>query len=102
MTLGIVDKVLSFAEFKENKQAKKDRWFKENKIHVPKLDDANWAGTKKSEQCTLILTEDPAKTMAVSDCRLLDRDKYTVFPLRGKLLNVRDPSIKQITENADI
>ena len=26
---------------------------RKNKIIIPKLDDANWAGTRKSEQCTL-------------------------------------------------
>ena len=103
LTLGIVDKVLSFAEFKDNKQAKKTDGAKKNKIQVPKLDDANWAGTKKSEECILILTEgDSAKTMAVSGLSVVGRDKYGVFPLRGKLLNVRDASIKQITENAEI
>lgn len=103
LTLGIVDKVLSFAEFKENKQAKKTDGQKKNKIQVPKLDDANWAGTKKSEQCTLILTEgDSAKTMAISGLSVVGRDKYGVFPLRGKLLNVRDASVKQITDNAEI
>jgi DNA topoisomerase-2 len=103
LTLGIVDKVLSFAEFKDNKQAKKTDGAKKNKIQVPKLDDANWAGTKKSEECILILTEgDSAKTMAVSGLSVVGRDKYGVFPLRGKLLNVRDASIKQITDNAEI
>ena len=103
LTLGIVDKVLSFAEFKENKQAKKTDGQKKNKIQVPKLDDANWAGTKKSEQCTLILTEgDSAKTMAISGLSVVGRDKYGVFPLRGKLLNVRDASVKQITDNSEI
>jgi DNA topoisomerase-2 len=103
LTLGIVDKVISFAEFKENKQAKKTDGAKKNKIQVPKLDDANWAGTKKSEECVLILTEgDSAKTMAVSGLSVVGRDKYGVFPLRGKLLNVRDASIKQITDNAEI
>ena len=103
LTLGIVNKVLSFAEFKENKQAKKTDGSKKNKIQVPKLDDANWAGTKKSEQCTLILTEgDSAKTMAISGLSVVGRDRYGVFPLRGKLLNVRDASIKQITDNTEI
>ena len=32
LTLGIVNKVLSFAEFKENKQAKKTDGSKKNKI----------------------------------------------------------------------
>ena len=103
LSLGIVDKVLSFAEFKENKNAKKTDGAKKNKIQVPKLDDANWAGTKKSEQCTLILTEgDSAKTMAISGLSVVGRDTYGVFPLRGKLLNVRDASTKQITDNAEI
>ena len=101
--LGLVDKVLSFAEFKDNKNAKKTDGSKKNKIQVPKLDDANWAGTKKSEQCILILTEgDSAKTMAVGGLSVVGRDKYGVFPLRGKMLNVRDASMKQITDNAEI
>jgi len=101
--LGLVDKVLSFAEFKDNKNAKKTDGSKKNKIQVPKLDDANWAGTKKSDQCTLILTEgDSAKTMAVGGLSVVGRDKYGVFPLRGKMLNVRDASMKQITDNAEI
>ncbi len=29
---------------------------------IPKLDDANWAGTARSQECTLIITEgDSAK-----------------------------------------
>ena len=64
---------------------------------VPKLDDANDAGTKHSLDCTLILTEgDSAKTLAVSGLSVVGRDKYGVFPLRGKLLNVRDASHKQV------
>ena len=101
--LGLVDKVLSFAEFKDNKNAKKTDGSKKNKINVPKLDDANWAGTKKSDQCILILTEgDSAKSMAVAGLSVVGRDKYGVFPLRGKMLNVQDASIKQISENAEI
>lgn len=34
---------------------------------IPKLEDANWAGTKQSSECTLILTEgDSAKSLAMS------------------------------------
>lgn len=70
---------------------------------IPKLDDANWAGTPKSSQCTLILTEgDSAKALVTSAIGVIGRDKYGVFPLRGKLLNVRDASDKQITGNAEI
>lgn len=70
---------------------------------IPKLDDANWAGSSKSNQCTLILTEgDSAKALVTSAIGVIGRDKYGVFPLRGKLLNVRDASDKQITGNAEI
>lgn len=64
---------------------------------IPKLDDANDAGTRNSQDCTLILTEgDSAKTLAVSGLSVVGRDKYGVFPLRGKVLNVRDASHKQV------
>ena len=58
---------------------------------------------KHSHKCTLILTEgDLAKTMAISGLSVVGRDLYGVFPLRGKILNVKDPSINQINNNAEI
>lgn len=66
---------------------------------MPKLEDANDAGTKNSSQCTLILTEgDSAKSLAVSGLGVVGRDKYGVFPLRGKMLNVREGNHKQVTD----
>lgn len=65
---------------------------------VAKLEDANDAGSKNSVDCTLILTEgDSAKTLAVSGLGVVGRDRYGVFPLRGKLLNVREASHKQVS-----
>ena len=85
-------------ELKKSDGAKRDRL-----SGVPKLDDANDAGTKKSEECTLILTEgDSAKALAVAGLSVLGRDKFGVFPLRGKLLNVRDASHQQVMNNAEI
>ena len=64
---------------------------------VNKLEDANDAGTKHSIDCTLILTEgDSAKSLAVSGLGVIGRDRYGVFPLRGKLLNVREATHKQV------
>lgn len=61
------------------------------------MDDANDAGGKNSIDCTLILTEgDSAKTLAVSGLSVVGRDRYGIFPLRGKLLNVREASHKQV------
>jgi DNA topoisomerase-2 len=70
---------------------------------IPKLDDANNAGTRKSQECTLILTEgDSAKALAISGLSVVGRNNYGVFPLRGKLLNVRDASHAQIKGNKEI
>ncbi|XP_044152545.1 DNA topoisomerase 2-alpha [Bufo gargarizans] len=102
---GIVESILNWVKFKAQTQLnKKCSAVKHTKIKgIPKLDDANDAGSKHSSDCTLILTEgDSAKTLAVSGLGVVGRDRYGVFPLRGKLLNVREASHKQIMENAEI
>lgn len=54
---------------------------------IPKLEDANDAGTKFSSECTLILTEgDSAKTLAVAGLGVVGRDRFGVFPLKGMIL----------------
>ena len=101
--IGIVDKALSITEFYDKKKLVKTDGKKLSRIIVPKLDDANLAGTKDSVSCTLILTEgDSAKTMAISGLSVIGRDKYGVFPLRGKILNVKDATLQKISDNNEI
>ena len=72
-------------------------------LNIPKLDDAHFAGGKESYDCTLILTEgDSAKALAVAGLEVIGRQKYGVFPLRGKFLNVRDAPILQLANNAEV
>ncbi|XP_071112129.1 DNA topoisomerase 2-alpha-like isoform X2 [Haliotis cracherodii] len=102
---GIVESILSWMKFKAQAQLnKKCHASKHSKLKgIPKLDDANDAGTKNSKDCTLILTEgDSAKTLAVAGLGVIGRDRYGVFPLRGKVLNVREATHKQIMDNAEI
>ncbi|XP_053674889.1 DNA topoisomerase 2 [Anopheles nili] len=101
---GIVESVLQWAKFKAQTDLAKTSGSKKSKIKgIPKLEDANDAGSRNSLNCTLILTEgDSAKTLAVSGLGVVGRDTYGVFPLRGKLLNVREATHKQILENAEI
>ena len=102
---GIVDQVLLFTKLKEESiMKKKTDGKKVNNIKgIPKLEDANWAGTKKSSECKLILTEgDSAKAFAMAGRAIVGNDKYGVFPLKGKLLNVRDAMPKQLVENEEI
>jgi DNA topoisomerase-2 len=86
--------------------SKFDATSKKSKIkNLPKLEDSNWAGTKKSNQCMLILTEgDSAKATALSGISAIKdgRNIYGIYPLRGKLLNVREATIKQINTNQEI
>lgn len=95
---GIIEHILNWVKFKAQSQLNKKSGAKTSKLKgIPKLDDANEAGTKNSEKCTLILTEgDSAKTLAVAGLSVVGRDHYGVFPLRGKLLNVREASHKQV------
>lgn len=101
---GIVENVVSWARFKQDQQLKKTDGAKRARLSgISKLDDANNAGTKNASKCTLILTEgDSAKALAVSGLSVVGRDNFGVYPLRGKLLNVREASHKQIMENGEI
>ena len=104
LKLGIMDDAVALAKHKEFRELSKTDGRKKVTIKgIPKLDDANKAGTAQSSQCTLILTEgDSAKTFAISGLSVVGRDHYGVFPLRGKLLNVREASPKQLMDNAEI
>jgi DNA topoisomerase-2 len=101
---GISDELTALSKFKEMKElAKTDGGARKSKITgIPKLDDANKAGTAQSKKCTLIVTEgDSAKTLAVAGLSVVGRDLYGVFPLRGKCKNVRDASVAQLTGNQE-
>ncbi|CAM9243193.1 unnamed protein product, partial [Phaeothamnion confervicola] len=101
---SIVDTIVSFVRFKQTQQLSRTSGKKASKlIGISKLDDANFAGTSKSRDCTLILTEgDSAKTLAVSGLGVVGRDYFGVFPLKGKLLNVRDTSMTAVSHNEEI
>lgn len=72
-------------------------------IGLDKLEDANKAGTRDSDKCLLILTEgDSAKSLAMAGLEIVGRDYYGVYPLRGKLLNVRDAPPAKIMKNKEI
>ncbi|KIK18643.1 hypothetical protein PISMIDRAFT_109084 [Pisolithus microcarpus 441] len=101
---SIVDQVLNWAKFKADQQIKKTDGSKRNRLTgMTKLADANNAGTRYAERCTLILTEgDSAKALAVAGLGVVGRDYFGVFPLRGKLLNVREAKHDQIMKNEEI
>lgn len=101
---GIVDFVSEVLKSKEVALLNDNDGKKSKNIRgIPKLHDAQWAGTRKSSECLLIVTEgDSALTMALSATSVIGREKFGCFPLRGKLLNVRDAPSQQVSNNTEI
>lgn len=95
--------ILEAADKKADKLMAKSDGSKRSRVSNAKLVEANLAGTRQGHKCTLILTEgDSAKGLAVAGRAILSPDLYGVYPLRGKMLNVRDASVDQITKNQEI
>ncbi|XP_075543707.1 DNA topoisomerase 2-alpha-like [Dermacentor variabilis] len=102
---GIVERVISWMDFKAETQLEKKCLRKKlSRLKgIPKLEDANDAGTKNSCDCTLIVTEgDSAKTLAVSGLSVVGRDKFGIFPLKGKVLNAREATPMQMLKNEEL
>jgi DNA topoisomerase-2 len=102
--MGVMDAACALTEVKENKAAKKTDGSKTKSIRgIPKLIDANWAGTEKSALCSIIFCEgDSAKAGIVSGLSSEDRNIIGVYPMKGKILNVRGEQTKKISENKEI
>ena len=102
--LGITANVIEIAKAKDTKSLSKTDGKKTFRISgIPKLNDANFAGTSQGFKCKLILTEgDSAASTALAGLSVIGRDYYGVFPLRGKLLNVRDATTAQLLKNEEI
>jgi len=103
LATGVLEDLLSKGLTQVDKELKKTDGSKKARISgIPKLDDANWAGTHRSHECTLIITEgDSAKALAIAGLSVVGRNAFGVFPLRGKPRNVRDASVKQVTDNEE-
>ncbi|KAJ7662019.1 topoisomerase II [Mycena polygramma] len=87
----LMKKVSKSPIFKADQQIKKTDGTKRSRLTgLPKLADANNAGTKHASKCTPILTEGDSQISG------------HLFPLRGKLLNVREARHDQIMKNEEM
>ena len=101
--MGVMSTACNLTEVKENKVAKTDGTKCKNIKDMPKLTDANFAGTAKSHLCKIILCEgDSAKSGIISGLTREDRNYIGVYPMKGKMLNIRGESISKITSNKEI
>jgi DNA topoisomerase-2 len=101
---SLIDRATKLSDFKDAIGLQKTGGKKTTALRgIDKLDDANKAGTNESLKCTLILTEgDSAKALAISGLSVVGRDYFGVFPLKGKVLNVRDITMKKVSDNQEI
>ena len=102
--MGVMDTACSLTEAKENRLAKKTDGSKTKTVRgINNFIDANHSGTAQSKDCILILCEGlSAMSGIVSGLSADDRNTIGIYPLKGKLLNVRGEQIKKISENKEI
>jgi DNA topoisomerase-2 len=102
--LGIMDAACALTDAKTSKAIKVKDGVKSKSVRgIPKLVDANDAGGPHSDKCILILCEgDSAKAGIMSGLSTTDRNTIGVYPLRGKLFNVRGEAAKRISEVKEI
>ena len=102
--MGVLNTSCALSEIKDQKNAKKtDGKLNKNIRGIPKLIDANYAGTNKSSTTMLILCEgDSAKAGIISGLSNDDRNYIGVYPMKGKIFNVRGEPIKRVNDNKEI
>lgn len=102
--LGILNTSCELSEIKDKKKAQKtDGKMVQTIRGIHKLVDANYAGTKRSNECRIILCEgDSAKAGVMSGLTPDSRNTTGVYALKGKPFNVRGEKITKIHENKEI
>jgi DNA topoisomerase-2 len=102
--MGVMEMAMSLTEVKDNKLAKKTDGSKTKTVRgIANFIDANFSGTAQSKDCVLILCEGlSASAGIISGLSSEDRNTIGIYPLKGKLLNVRGEAIKKISENKEI
>ena len=102
--MGVMDMACKLTETKEAGKTKKKMDGTKTKTvrGIPNFVDANFAGTDKSKTCILILAEGlSAMSGIVSGLKSEDRNEIGIYPLKGKVLNVRGAT-KDISENREL
>jgi DNA topoisomerase II len=106
MKWKFVDAMVEESKAKEMKELKKTE--KRGYTRVEGLDSANYAGTNKSKDCILVICEgESAKTYTVAGLDVgiagkKGRDYIGIYPIRGKILNTRNATMKQIQDSREI
>ena len=100
---GLFEAVEEVSNVKIDKTLAKQSGKQKNRITgIPKLHDANKAGTAQSRRCTLAIVEgDSALSLVLSGRQVVGSDYLGAYPLKGKPLNVRNATMEQIQKNKE-
>jgi DNA topoisomerase-2 len=106
MNSEIVESILNYIKAKELMElAKINKQTKSTKVKIEKLNDAYYAGTEKSIECSLYLSEgDSARNNISAGIQALKdgKDYNGTYALRGKMLNVREADNTKIIKSDEI
>ena len=103
--MGVMDMACQLTETKEAGKSKKKMDGSKTKTvrGIPNLVDANFAGTEQSSKCILILAEGlSAMAGIVSGLKSEDRNVIGIYPLKGKVLNVRGATRDVLEKNREL
>lgn len=99
---SLVARIAEVVEMRDGSRLGKTDKSMTSKTIIPKLEEASQAGRKEAEECMMFFTEgDSAKTLVMSGLSVIGKKYYGVFPLRGKVINVRDASLKALEKNKE-
>lgn len=99
----LIQRLQEIKDEKDGRTMKKNDGKKVKNLSILKLTDAKKAGTSRSEECTLILTEgDSALALALAGLSVVKNEMYGAYPLKGKILNGEKANKKQWSENTVI
>jgi DNA topoisomerase-2 len=101
---SITEDIVSLYRLKEQMDlSKATDGTKKTRLYIDKLEDATWAGSNKSQECSLFVTEGlSASTFAKWGRNIIGNEKFGVFALKGKVLNIRDATVQQLINNEEI
>lgn len=84
----------------DEKKAEREANKSISKVKVEKLIDCKWAGGLKKSKTSLSITE--GDSAAAGFRKFRDPNTQALFPIRGKILNVRDTAKEKVRANVEI
>lgn len=97
---SLKDYIKMKSDAREKSDAKKSDGQNNRYVNVDDLSDARFAGTKRSSECALFITEGKSAARLVAN--MCDKSTYGVIPIRGKFVNAGKKSISEFNKTKEV